>query len=258
MARLEGKATIVTGGAEGIGETTAKMFAQEGAKVVVADINHEKGEKVAEGICQGGGDAVFNHLDVRQEDDWKSVIEATIKKYGKVNVIVNNAGISMPKDLELTTLDEWNNIFSINSTGVFLGVREGILAMKDSKEPCSIVNRSSIGGQIADPELSAYCASKGAVTILTKAAALYCAKKGYNIRVNSVHPGWIRTPMAEYEARGMGYEPEDFFAEIGKVHPLGWIGEPIDVAYLDIYLASDESRWVTGSEFTVDGGYTAQ
>lgn len=258
MARLVGKVAIVTGGAEGIGECTARLFAQEGAQVVIGDIKGEKAEKVAEEIRKSGGEAVFSRLDVRHEDDWKSAIKATIQRYGKINVVVNNAGISMPKDLELTTLEEWNNIFSINSTGVFLGTKQAILAMKGSKEPHSIINRSSIGGQIADPELSAYCASKGAVTILTKAAALYCAKKGYNIRVNSVHPGWIRTPMAEYEARGMGWEPEDFFAEIGKAHPLGWIGEPIDVAYIDVYLASDESRWVTGAEFTVDGGYTAQ
>ncbi len=258
MGRLEGKVAIVTGGAEGIGQATARMFAREGAKVVVADINDAKGKGTAEAIQKDGGDAVFISLDVTKEDSWRALMEAAIQKYGRLNVLVNNAGISRAKDIEATTLDDWNAIMNVNATGVFLGTKIAIEFMKDNGELCSIINRSSIDGQIAEPGLFAYCASKGAVTILTKSAALCCGEKGYTIRVNSVHPGYIHTALTEEEARGYGLEPEAYFDKVGKQHPLGRIGEPDDIAYLDVYLASDESKWATGSEYVVDGGWTAQ
>jgi 3(or 17)beta-hydroxysteroid dehydrogenase len=258
MNRLEGKVAIVTGGAEGIGEATAKLFAQEGAKVIVADINEAKGLKVAKDIQQAGGEACFVRLDVSKESDWKKAIAATLEKYGKLNVMVNNAGISQARDIEHTTLDDWNRIMGVNATGVFLGTKYAIAAMKDNGERCSIINRSSIDGQIAEPGLFTYCASKGAVTILTKSAALCCGANGYKIRVNSVHPGYVHTALTEEEARGYGLKPQEYFEKVGKQHPLGCIGEPIDVAYIDLYLASDESKWTTGAEFVVDGGWTAQ
>jgi NAD(P)-dependent dehydrogenase (short-subunit alcohol dehydrogenase family) len=173
-------------------------------------------------------------------------------------VIVNNAGISRAKDIENTSLKDWNEIMGVNATGVFLGTKYAIEAMKDNGELCSIINRSSIDGQIAESGLFAYCASKGAVTILTKSAALCCGEKGYKIRVNSVHPGYVHTALTEEEARGYGLEPEEYFVKVGKQHPLGCIGEPDDIAYIDVYLASDESKWTTGAEFVVDGGWTAQ
>jgi len=258
MGRLDNKVAIITGGAEGIGEATSKLFAEEGAKVVIADINETKGAKVVNEIQQAGGEAIFNLLDVTQEENWKSLMNMTIQKFGKLNVIVNNAGISCAKDIESTTLEDWNAIMEVNSTGVFLGTKYAIETMKDNGELCSIINRSSIDGQIAEAGLFAYCASKGAVTIMTKSAALCCGEKGYKIRVNSVHPGYIHTALTEEEAKGYGMEPEAYFEKVGKQHPLGCIGEPKDIAYIDVYLASDESKWTTGAEFVVDGGWTAQ
>ena len=258
MGRLDNKVAIVTGSAEGIGEATAKLFAKEGAKVVVADINETKGKEVVNEIQNKGGDATFYSLDVTKEKNWQGLMNETTRKYGKLNIIVNNAGISLAKDIENTTLEDWNDIMGVNATGVFLGTRYAIETMKDNGELCSIINRSSIDGQIAEAGLFAYCASKGAVTILTKSAALCCGEKGYKIRVNSVHPGYIHTALTEEEARGYGLEPDEYFVKVGKQHPLGCIGEPDDIAYIDVYLASDESKWTTGAEFVVDGGWTAQ
>jgi NAD(P)-dependent dehydrogenase (short-subunit alcohol dehydrogenase family) len=258
MGRLNNKVAIVTGSAEVIGKATAILFGKEGAKVVVADINEKKGKKVVDEIQQTGGAAIFFMIDVTNEKQWQSLMDTTTEKYGKLNVIVNNAGISRAKDIENTSLEDWNDIMGVNATGVFLGTKYAIGAMKDNGELCSIINRSSIDGQIAESGLFAYCASKGAVTILTKSAALCCGEKGYKIRVNSVHPGYIHTALTEEEARGYGLEPEEYFLKVGKQHPLGCIGEPDDIAYIDVYLASDESKWTTGAEFVVDGGWTAQ
>lgn len=258
MGRLDGKVAIVTGAASGIGEATARLFAREGAQVVVADVDEAAGQRVVAGIRKGGGEATFLHLDVSKEEEWRQVVDATVRTYGKLNVLVNNAGISLGHDVEDTTLDEWNRIMAVNATGVFLGMKYAIAAMKENGEPCSIINRSSVDGQVGEAGLFAYCASKGAVTIMTKSAALAVAQKGYRIRVNSVHPGYVHTPLTEKEAADMGLSPQEYFRKVGAQHPIGFIGEPIDIAYLDVYLASDESRWVTGAEFTIDGGWTAQ
>ncbi len=255
MGRLSGKVAIVTGGTMGIGRGTAMLFAQEDAKVVVAA---RRPGAVVDEIRASGGEAIFVKLDVSSEDDWKRAVNETIVAYGKLNVLVNNAGISLGHDVEETTLDEWNEVMGINATGVFLGMKNAIDAMKDSGDACSIVNHSSIDGQVGEAGLFAYCASKGAVTIMTKSAALAVGAKGYRIRVNSVHPGYVHTPMTEKEAADFGLTPEEYFAKVGAQHPIGFIGEPVDIAYLDLYLASDESRWVTGAEFTIDGGWTAQ
>lgn len=258
MGRLQGKVAIVTGGAMGIGRATATMFAAEGARVVLGDVNETEGAKVVEEIRQAGGEATFMKLDVSSEDDWRRVVAETVKLYGKLTVLVNNAGISLGHDIEETTLDEWNHVMSINSTGVFLGLKYGIEAMKANGEGCSIINRSSVDGQVGEAGLFAYCASKGAVTVMTKSAALAVGAKGYSIRVNSVHPGYVHTPLTEKEAADFGLTPDEYFKKVGAQHPIGFIGEPVDIAYLDLYLASDESRWVTGAEFTIDGGWTAQ
>jgi 3(or 17)beta-hydroxysteroid dehydrogenase len=255
--RLAGKVAIVTGSAEGIGRTTAKLFAQEGAKVVVADINQAKGMKVAEEIREKGGEAVFISLDVTREKNWQSLMEDTVRRYGKLNILVNNAGISKIADIENTSLEDWHATMAVNATGVFLGTKHAIMTMKNNGELCSIVNRSSIDGQVAEPDLFAYCASKGAVTILTKSAALSCGARGYKIRVNSVHPAYVHTSMTKGEAAGYGFSEEEYVERMKAIHPIG-IGEPLDVAYMDLYLASDESKWVTGAEFTIDGGVTAQ
>ncbi len=258
MGRLSGKVAMVTGGAMGIGRGTAMLFAQEDAKVVVADVDEAAGRAVVDEIRAAGGEATFVRLDVSSEGDWQRAIGEVVAAYGKLNVLVNNAGISLGHDVEETTLDEWNRVMGINATSVFLGMKHAIAVMKDSGEACSIVNRSSIDGQVGEAGLFAYCASKGAVTIMTKSAALAVGAKSYRIRINSVHPGYVHTPLTEKEAADFGLTPKEYFAKVGAQHPIGFIGEPVDIAYLDLYLASDESRWVTGAEFTIDGGWTAQ
>ncbi|MEL7567396.1 MAG: glucose 1-dehydrogenase [Dehalobacterium sp.] len=258
MNRLLGKVAVIAGGSVGIGEADARLFSKEGAKVVVGDINVIEGEKLVEEIKKEGGEAIFVKLDISREEDWKNVIAQTLNTFGKLNIMVNNAGVSLGKNIEETTLEDWNWLMGINATGVFLGTKYAILSMKDNGEPCSIINRSSIDGQIAEAGLFAYCASKGAVTILTKSAALHCGEKEYKIRVNSVHPGYVHTALTEKEAADSGLTSEEYFAKVGKLHPIGYIGRPIDIAYADLYLASDESIFVTGSELTIDGGWTAQ
>jgi 3(or 17)beta-hydroxysteroid dehydrogenase len=258
MGRLDGKVAIITGGAMGIGRGSTELFAREGANVVLADINEAAGRAVVDGIRAAGGEATFMQLDVSSEADWERVVADTLKTYGKLTVLVNNAGISLGHDVEETSLAEWNRVMTINSTSVFLGMKAVIGAMKASGEPCSIVNRSSIDGQIGEAGLFAYCASKGAVTLMTKSAALAMGAKGYRIRVNSVHPGYVHTPLTEKEAADFGMTPDEYFAKVGAQHPIGFIGEPLDIAYIDVFLASDESKWVTGAEFTADGGWTAQ
>jgi NAD(P)-dependent dehydrogenase (short-subunit alcohol dehydrogenase family) len=256
--RLAGKVAIVSGGANGIGLTTATLFAEEGAQVVVADIDVGAGEQVVERITKEGNQASFAELDVADEASWHDAVDATVSHYGKLNVLVNNAGISLGQDVEETTIDEWDQVMAVNATGVFLGMKHAVRAMKENGELCSIVNRSSIDGQIGEPGLLAYCASKGAVTVMTKSAALAVGAKGYRIRVNSVHPGYVNTRMVDKEAEDFGLTPEEYREKVALEHPIGSMGEPIDIAYVDLYLASDESRWVTGAEFTVDGGYTAK
>jgi len=259
MRRLEGKVAMITGGASGIGKAHAELFAREGAKVVITTRRKvAEGTALAESIKKGGGEATFIKLDVTKESEWREVIDEVIRKYGKLNILVNNAGVSLGKTIEDTSLDEWNLIMGINSTGVFLGTKHAIEAMKNNGEPCSIINISSIDAMVGEAELPAYCASKGAVRSLTKAVALSCAQAGYNIRVNSVHPGYIHTELTEKEAQDSGLTPEQYFAKVGKMHPIGRIGEPIDIAYISLYLASDESSWVTGGEFVADGGYIAR
>ncbi len=258
MERLIGKVAVISGGALGIGEADCLLFAREGAKVVIGDINVEAGEALAGKIKDEGFEASFCFLDVSKEAAWKKLFAYTIEKYGKVNVLVNNAGVSLGKDVETTTLEEWNWLMGINSTGVFLGTKYGIINMKNNGEDCSIVNRSSIDGQVGEAGLAAYCASKGSVTILTKSAALACGEKGYKIRVNSVHPGYVHTSLTEKEAADSGLTKDEYFAKVSKMHPIGYIGRPMDIAYADLYLASDESIFSTGSEITADGGWTAQ
>jgi len=259
MGRLEGKIAMITGGAVGIGKAHAQLFAKEGAKVIITTSKKVvEGTSLAESIKKDGGEATFIKLDVSKESEWIEVIGEAVRKYGKLNVLVNNAGVSLGKTIEETSLDEWNWLMDINSTGVFLGTKYAIKAMKNNGDPCSIVNISSIDAMVGEAELAAYCASKGAGRSLTKSAALHCGAAGYTIRVNSVHPGYIHTGLTEKEAQDSGLTTEQYFEKVGKLHPIGHIGQPIDVANVSLYLASNESNWVTGSEFVVDGGYIAR
>lgn len=257
--RLENKVALITGAACGIGKAHALLFAQEGAKVVVTTRQKlEEGKELVKEIINRGGEAIFFKLDVTDSQAWENVLAEVMKKYGKLNVLVNNAGISLGKTIEETSLDEWNEIMNTNATGTFLGMKAAIVEMKKSNELCAIVNISSIDAMIGESVLPAYCASKGAIRALTKAVALSCAEAGYKIRVNSVHPGYIHTDLAEKEAEDSGLSIGQYLKKVSAMHPMGHIGQPIDVAYLSLYLASDESKWVTGSEFLVDGGYVAK
>ena len=259
MGRLDGKVALITGGACGIGQGHSELFAKEGAKVVVTTRKKvDVGTALAESIKKQGGEAIFLRLDTTIEDDWKKVLDEVIKKYGKLNILVNNAGVSVAKTIEETSLDEWNWLMNINATGVFLGCKYGIEAMKKNEEPCSIVNISSIDAIIGEAGLPAYCASKGAVRAMTKSVALSCAEAGYNIRVNSVHPGLIHTELTDKEAKELGITFGQYNKLFTEATPLGHIGQPIDIAYASLYLASDESKWVTGAEYVVDGGYVAR
>ncbi len=255
MDRVKGKVAIITGAAAGLGEADALLLAKEGAKVVVADIDEVKGNKVADEIRREGGEAVFVKHDVTSEKDWNHVIEKTLSEFGKLDILVNNAGIQIIKEVEDLSLEEWRRLMSVNLDGVFLGTKYAIRAMKDSGGG-SIINMSSAAGIVGTLDnTSAYCASKGAVRLFTKAVALECSKAGhnYNIRVNSVHPGVIETPLVAAMARD-----KEVKKTMESIHPIGFLGKPIDVAYAVLYLASDESRLVTGAEMVIDGGWTAR
>ena len=249
MGRLEGKVALITGAALGMGRAHARLFASEGAKVIVTDINEEAGRENVEAINKDGGEAIFLKHDVANESDWKQVIDKSVETYGKVDILVNNAGILLSKSLEDTSVDEWDLVMNINLKGVFLGCREIIPAMNKAGGG-SIVNISSIYGLIGAPDCAAYEASKGGVRLLTKAAAVDLIK--HNIRVNSIHPGMIKTEMT----KGLEDIPEAAAGIAAKVL-LGRMAEPEEVSKAVLFLASDESSYVHGSELVVDGGYTA-
>ncbi len=256
MDRMKGKAALVTGAAKGLGEATAAMLAREGARVMLTDVDESGVKAAAERIVKSGGDASFLAHDVSSEDDWRRVMAETMRRFGQLDALVNNAGVALGESVERTTLEQWRWLLSINLDGVFLGTRFAIEAMKPARRG-SIINLSSIEGLVGDPNLAAYNASKGGVRLFTKSAALHCARSGYNIRVNSVHPGYILTPMVEGYAEASG-DASAAKSALAALHPLGHIGEPNDIAYGILYLASDESKFVTGAELVIDGGYTAQ
>jgi NAD(P)-dependent dehydrogenase (short-subunit alcohol dehydrogenase family) len=249
MGRLAGKVAIITGAAMGQGEAEARLFASEGAKVVLTDVQESLVQKVADSIIESGGQALALKHDVSNEQDWQRVIAKTVEHFGTINVLVNNAGIATNNTLENQTIDEWNRVMSINSTSVFLGMKYAVPEMRKAGGG-SIINISSIAG-IVGMGTSAYSASKGAIRVLTKAAAIEYAKD--NIRVNSVHPGIIVTPMTKdlinHEETRKSFE---------AATPLPRLGKPEDIAYGVLYLASDESSFVTGIELVIDGGYIAQ
>lgn len=257
MNRVKNKIAIVTGGASGLGKSSAILLAREGAKIVVTDIDEEDGKKVVQRIKANGGEAIFIKQDVSKEDEWKNVIETTLKTFGKLHILANSAGIGLGGTVEEVTLEDWKNLIDVNLNGTFLGTQYGIKGMKETGEGGSIINFSSIEGLIGDPNLPAYNASKGGVTIFTKSAALHCARQGYGIRINSIHPAYIWTPMVENFLKAQG-NVEEGKKQLESLHPVGHLGEPDDIGYGVVYLASDESKFMTGSELVIDGGYTAQ
>jgi NAD(P)-dependent dehydrogenase (short-subunit alcohol dehydrogenase family) len=246
--RLDGKVALVSGAARGMGECEARLFAREGAKVVLGDLLEELGQRVAADITRQGGAATFVRLDVTAEGDWQRAVAAAERTYGKLQVLVNNAGIVRMAPLDETSLEAWNEVINVNQTGVFLGMKHAVPAMRRAGGG-SIINISSVAGLVGLPGIPAYQASKGAVRLLTKHAAVQYAKD--KIRVNSVHPGRIETPMTA------NITPERRQLVL-NLTPMGREGKPEEVAYGVLYLASDESSFVTGAELVIDGGYTAQ
>jgi NAD(P)-dependent dehydrogenase (short-subunit alcohol dehydrogenase family) len=254
MDRVKSKVAMVTGGAGGLGKAEASLLAIEGASVVVTDIDEAAVEKVAGSINSGGGRALALKHDVTLEADWNRVIGRTLAEFGRLDVLVNNAGVIIYRKIEDTSLDEWRWLMSVNLDGVFLGTKFAIAAMKKNGGG-SIINISSTAGLIGNPDASAYHASKGGVRLFTKAAAIECSKAGYgyNIRVNSIYPGVINTAMAEALR-----QDENKYNTALSWHPMGHFGDPEDVAYGVLYLASDESKFLTGSELVIDGGWTSR
>jgi 3(or 17)beta-hydroxysteroid dehydrogenase len=252
MNRLDGKVAIVTGGASGIGRGCARRMVAEGARVVIADRDEAGGSAVATEL---GAPHRFRKLDVTDEAGWARVVAETVAELGRLDVLVNAAGIAVFKNIEQTTLEEWRRVNAVNADGTFLGCRAVIAPMKASGGG-SIINLSSVAGLIGVPDAPAYCASKGAVRMLTKSVALHAARSGYQVRCNSVHPSFIDTPMCEQVVTASP-DPDKTRKAFERAAPLGRMGQVDDVAHLVVYLASDESRFITGAEIAVDGGLTA-
>jgi len=258
MAAVEDKVALVTGAASGIGRVTAEVLAREGARVSVADLDEAGGHKTALRIQSRGGNAAFDKLDVTREADWDAAIASTVQRFGRLDILVNNAGVEIVKLIPDTSLADWRRLMSVNLDGVFLGTKAAIAAMRKTGGG-AIVNISSVAGINGYARQAAYCASKGGVRLLTKSAAVECAEQGWNIRVNSVHPGVIDTPMARSLLAGL--DPQvaaQRLERLKALHPVGHLGEPEDIARAVLYLASDAAKFVTGTELVVDGGMTAR
>ena len=249
--RLENKVALISGGARGMGAVEAKLFAREGAKVVIGDVLEAEGHQTEAEINESGGECLFLHLDVTDEEDWRSAIEGAVSRFGKLDVLVNNAGIWRGEGVEDTTVEVWDTVMDVNAKGVFLGTKLAIPEMRKAGGG-SIINISSGAGLVGGSRGSAYAASKAAVRLFTKSTAIQYAKEG--IRANSIHPGSIDTAMIIEVWQGNEVNREEAIAKT----PLGRIGTPEDVAYGVLFLASDESSFMTGSELVIDGGNTAQ
>ena len=246
MGRLEGRVALITGGARGQGAEEGRLFAAEGATVVLTDVLDDDGAATAAAI---GGAASYRHLDVRSESEWEAVVDAVVADHGRLDVLVNNAGIDLVRKLDATTLEEFERVVSINLTGTFLGMRTAARAMTKTGNGGSIVNISSVAGLQAVANHGAYSSTKFAVTGLTRTAALEWGRHG--IRVNSVHPGLIETPMT---AGMRAFTDATVRAKAERNIPLGRMGQSADIANMVLFLASDDSSYCTGQAFVVDGG----
>ena len=242
--RFDDRVAMVTGGASGIGKATALRIASEGGAVAIADVQEQAGNDVVSEIERSGGKAAFVRLDVTSEPDWADAVEAVVSTFGKLDILINNAGIGDTEALEVTSLDTWNKVVAVTQTSVFLGMKAAAGALKASGNG-SVVNISSMYGIVGSGVSPAYHSAKGAVRLLTKTTALGWAKEG--VRVNSVHPGYIDTPI-------LGDTDRDML--VGAT-PMGRLGQPEEIAAMITFLASDDASFATGAEFVVDGGYTA-
>lgn len=245
--RLAGKIALISGGASGLGAAQATLFAREGAKVMIGDLQEDLGAKVVDAIAQEGGETRFVRLDVTDRASWDAAVAATVAAFGGLTTLVNNAGIFHPGGVETETQEGWSKMIAVNQTGVFLGMKAAVPELLKSGK-ASIVNISSLFGLIGSPDAISYHASKAAVRVMSKGAALEFAKRG--IRVNTIFPGQIRTPILA------DITPEQD-AAIKAMIPMGEVGDPMDIAHGSLYLASDEARYVSGAELWIDGGWYA-
>lgn len=273
MSKLEGKVALISGATKGIGESAAKIFAKEGAKVVVCGRSEEDGQRVVSEInesaeiADGGnaGDeaadgtirAAFFKLDVTSYENWQQAFDFAKETFGKINILINNAGISFYETVDDTTVESWDKTIATNQTGVYYGMQLGIRAMAENGEECAIVSTASVDGVVGDEYYFAYAATKAAVQAMTRCAAIYCGNHNLPIRVNAVAPGYILTPMAYDDAEQKGMTIEEYCEDTVKLHPIGRLGRPEEIAKAYLYLASDDSSFVTGTTLMADGGYTA-
>jgi len=252
MGRLEGKAAFITGGASGLGQAMALAFAAEGAKVAIADIDRQRGREVVEAI---GNNGLFLEHDVTSEDEWIANLAEAVRAFGRLDTLVNNAGIGVRGNVESTSLADWRRVNAVNLDGPFLGCKHAIPLIAKAGGG-AIINISSVAGLIGARDSAAYCASKGGVRLLTKSVALHCAHRRNGIRCNSIHPVYTDTPMVE-QMLAESRQPGKMLEAMKAMIPLGRLGTPEELAAMAVYLASDEARFVTGAEFVFDGGYTA-
>jgi 3(or 17)beta-hydroxysteroid dehydrogenase len=263
MGKIEGKVCIVTGGASGIGEATSILFAQEGCSVIIADIDNENGNRVCNSIAEQRGISKFISHDAVREDSWIAMIDETLYLYNRLDILVNNAGIGYARSIADMSYAEWQNVMKINLDSVFLGLKYSLGAIRKGGRGGSIVNVSSASGIVASPGASAYCASKAGIRLLTKSAALESAAAGDGIRINSVHPGAVDTPIWQKsnwwndfsKSHGGDESAKEFMA---RNVPLKRMAKPREIAQGILYLASDDSQYVTGAELVIDGGFSIQ
>ncbi len=267
MNRLDGKVALISGAARGIGGETARLMVEAGAKVAIGDVLDERGRATARTLESAGGEVLYLHLDVTSEEAWSAAIAAILARFGKLDILVNNAGLFLGKDIEAASLEEWQRLCAVNLTGVFLGTKLALPALRDaareSPHGSAIVNLSSVAGLVGSTQDPLYSLTKGGVTLFTKSAALEFARKGYRIRVNSMHPGTIDTDMGDQvlvtRARNLGTnDVAAARAQVIERLPIGRIGTVTDIAKGIVFLASDDAAFMTGAGLVIDGGITAQ
>ncbi len=267
MNRLDGKVALISGAARGIGGETARLMVEAGAKVGVADVLDERGRETVRALESAGGEALYLHLDVTGEEDWSAAIAAIVARFGKLDILVNNAGLFLGKDIEAASLAEWQRLCAVNLTGVFLGTKLALPALREaareSPHGSAIVNLASVAGLVGSTQDPLYSMTKGGVTLFTKSAALEFARKGYRIRVNSMHPGTIDTDMGDQvlvtRARNLGTNDVEMARrQVIERLPIGRMGTVTDIAKGIVFLASDDAAFMTGAGLVIDGGITAQ
>jgi len=264
MNRLDGKVALISGAARGIGAETARLMIEAGAKLAIGDVLDERGRETALGF---GDAAIYVHLDVTSDADWQAAIDAVVSRFGKLDILVNNAGLFLGKDVEAASLAEWHRLCAVNLTGVFLGTKLALPALREAAQTSPhgsvIVNLASTAGLVGSTQDPLYSMTKGGVTLFTKSAALEFARKGYRIRVNSMHPGTIDTDMGDQvlatRARNLGTNDIEMARrQVIDRLPIGRMGTPTDIAKGIVFLASDDAAFMTGAGLVIDGGITAQ